>query len=125
MKAERVDFREAIAKHSLFADNLAKAPDDLPLTVGAIWEHLNRRLVEEKLGNEVVLETNLHALRADQLYLQAPIKRMFDHEIEGASLREALAKATLQDLLDVIVENTGLHMLDRKNEVILSNYVHE
>lgn len=121
-KAERIDFADILRSNPL-ADLPAKLPKDSALTVGAIWEHLNRRLKESGVKAEVVIETNMHELKADQLYLQAPITKVFGHELQGDALRTALATASCDDLLSIIGENTKLQTLHRKNEIILSNYV--
>lgn len=123
MKVERIEFADIGNRMRENAELPGKLPKDSALSVGAIWEHLNRRLKESGVKVEVVIETNMHELKADQLYFQAPIKKVFGHELQGDALRSALATATCDDLLSIICENTGLHTLHRKNEIILSNYV--
>lgn len=123
MRTERIDFADEVKRHAVLSALPSKLPPEIELKTGAVWGHLNRRLRDEQIELEVVLETNLHPLKANQLYLQAPITKVFGHDLQGDALRTALNQATCDDLIAIIIENTQLHSLSRKKEIIFSNYV--
>ena len=116
----------------------ALIPKDVPLTLRNVTAHINRRLVDEKLGWRLVVEIKLieadaNATATDPFsgispasvreYLDMPISTFHGQKLPLTEIRKAVAGMSVRDLIYFAAASHNLTIcwLDNKT-VVLVNY---
>lgn len=115
----RISIKKMGEMIALLAAVPASFPQKERYTVERVWHHLNYRLATEKSEVKVLFEVDSLSVDEIERYLRAPIHSFHGHRLDDKGLRSAFEKANCEDLLNVIVENSGLEVVYRNGAIIL------